>query len=126
VARSSEGLSALSIPHRRGEEAIDTENPWDAQDGDELEAEIMRADRKFGVDRRGTTLDEALDGPTLDQALARERAEGRTVDEILTLVDDGVPDLVSELVTEARFVADDFPSAEESALSIRKRAPGGH
>jgi hypothetical protein len=84
----------------------------------------MRADHTFGADLRGTTVDEALDGPTIDEALARERAEGRTVDEVLTLVDDGAPDLVSELVAEARFVADDFPSAEESALSIRTKAPG--
>ncbi len=107
-----------------GRKTIDTENPWEAQDGEELEAEIMRADHTFGADLRGTTVDEALDGPTLDQALARERVDGRTVDEVLTLVDDGAPDLVIELVAEARLVADDFPSAEESALSVRTRAPG--
>ena len=45
------------------------EGPWDENDGEELEAEIMRADHAFGADLRGTTEAEVLAGPSLDQAL---------------------------------------------------------
>jgi hypothetical protein len=103
---------------------MERDDPWDENDGEELEAEIMRADHAFGVDLRGTTEDEALAGQSLDQALARERPEARTVDEALEIVDDGDPDLEGELVGEGFIVRDDFASPEESALSVRERAPG--
>lgn len=103
---------------------MDSDDPWDEDDGEELEAEIMRADRPFGVDLRGTTLEEALAGESLDEALAQDRAEGRWVNEALEVVDDGVPDVEGELVAEGFLVTDDFASPEESALSIRADAPG--
>lgn len=34
---------------------MERDDPWDENDGQDLEAEIMRADRPFGADRRGTT-----------------------------------------------------------------------
>jgi hypothetical protein len=37
------------------EATMDTENPWDGDDGSELEAEIMRADHPFAADLEGTT-----------------------------------------------------------------------
>ena len=83
---------------------MDSDDPWDEDDGEELEAEIMRADRPFGVDLRGTTLEEALAGESLDEALAQDRAEGRRVNEALEVVDDGVPDVEGELVAEGFLV----------------------
>jgi hypothetical protein len=103
---------------------MEREDPWDENDGEELEAEIMRADHAFGVDLRGTTENEALAGQSLDQALARERPEARTNDEAIEIVDDGDPDVEGELVGEGFVVSDDFAAPEESALSVREGAPG--
>jgi hypothetical protein len=105
-------------------ENMDTDDLWDEDDGEELEAEIMRADHPFGVNLRGTTLEGVLAGESLDEALAQERPEGRTVNEALEVVDGGVPDVEGELVAEGFLVTDDFVSPEESALSIRADAPG--
>ena len=96
----------------------------DEDDGDELEAEIMRADHPFAADLRGTTAEEAVAGQGLDEALARERPEGRTTDEAVGLEDDGDPDEEGELVAEGSVERDEFASPEESALSIRDEAPG--
>jgi hypothetical protein len=103
---------------------MDTDDPRDEDDGEELEAEIMRADRPFGAASRGTTPEEALAGQGLDEALARERPDGRTTDEALGIVDDGEPDLEGELVAEGSLERDDYASPEESALSVRDDAPG--
>jgi hypothetical protein len=103
---------------------MDSENPWDGDDGSELEAEIMRADHAFGAELRGTTAEEAAEGEGLDEALARERPEGRTSDEALALLDDGDPDLEAELIAEGSTEADEYASPEEAALSVRDDAPG--
>jgi hypothetical protein len=103
---------------------MDTEDPRNEDDGDELEAEIMGANRPFAADRRGTTAEEAVEGESLDDALAREQPEGPTVDEALGLEDDGVPDEEGELVAEGSLEKDEFASPEESALSVRDEAPG--
>jgi hypothetical protein len=95
---------------------MERDDPWDENDGEELEAEIMRADHAFGADLRGTTEAEALAGPSLDQALAQERPEARTIDKAIEVVDDGTPDIEGELVVEGFLVSDDFASPEESAL----------
>ena len=101
-----------------------TDDPWEEQDGEELEAEIMRADHAFGVDARGTTPEEALEGLGLDEALARERPEGRTVDEVVGVEDDGALDEEGELIAEGSVERDEFASPEEAALSVREDAPG--
>ena len=103
---------------------MNSENPWDGDDGSELEAEIMRANRPFGADRRGTTPEEALEGEGLDEALAREQPEGRTTDEALEVVDDGDPDIEGELVAEGSIEPDEYASPEDAALSVRDEAPG--
>lgn len=103
---------------------MDSENPWDGDDGTELEAEIMRADHPFAADLQGTTPEEALAGQGLDAALARERPEGRTFDEALAVLDDGDPDVEGELVAEGSIEPDQYASPEEAALSIRNTAPG--
>ena len=103
---------------------METEDPWDGHDGEELEADIMRADHPFGVDLRGTTPEEALAGEGLEQALAEERPEGRTSDEVFEVVDDRDPDTESQLIAEGSLVSDEFPSPEDAALSIRDEAPG--
>jgi hypothetical protein len=77
-----------------------------------------------GSDRPGTTPEEALEGQGLDEALARERRDERTVDETIELADDGNPDVEGELVGEGFLVNEDYPSPEESALTIREEAPG--
>ena len=103
---------------------MDSENPWDEDDGTELEAEIMRADHPFAADLQGTTAEEALAGEGLDAALARERPEGRTTDEALSVLDDGDPDVEGELVAEGSIESDEYAAPEEAALSIRQTAPG--
>ena len=105
-------------------ERIDPDDPWEGDDGSELEAEIMRADHAFGAELRGTTAEEAVAGQSLDEALARERPEGRTTEEALEVVDDGVPDEEGELVAEGSLERDGFASPEEAALSVRDEAPG--
>jgi hypothetical protein len=103
---------------------MDRDDPWDENDGEELEAEIMRAYRPSGADLRGTTADEELAGIGLDEALTRERPEGRATDEVVAIEDDGTPDVEIELVADGTLESDRFASPEEAALSIRDRAPG--
>ena len=105
---------------------MDRDDPRDEDedDGEELEAEIMRADHPFAADLHGTTAEEAVAGQGLDEALARERPEGRTTDEAVGLEDDGTPDEEGELVAEGSVERDEFASPEEAALSIRDEAPG--
>jgi hypothetical protein len=96
----------------------------DADEGDELEAEIMQADRAFGAESVGTTAQEGLEGESLDQRLAEERPDRPSVDETLSVVDEGVSDDEDELVGEAVTQSDEFASPEEAALSVRDSAPG--
>ena len=103
---------------------METEDPWDEDGGDELEAEIMRADRPFGADLPGTTPEEALEGEGLEEALAEERPEPRPTDEAFEVADEGDPDVESQLVGEGEVVRDEFASPEEAALSVRDDAPG--
>jgi hypothetical protein len=103
---------------------MEREDPWDENDGEELEAEIMRADHPLGTESSGTTAEEEIEGLNLDEALARERPERRSVDEAVAVEDDGVPDTEGELVADASLESDEFTSPEEAALSIRDRAPG--
>jgi hypothetical protein len=105
------------------EATMDTENPWDGDDGSELEAEIMRADHPFAADL-GDDTEVTVAGQGLDAALARERPEGRTIDEALAIPDDGDPDVEDELVGEGSVESDEFASPEEAALSVRRDAPG--
>ena len=108
---------------------MDREDPWDDNEGEELEgeeleAEIMRADHPFGADLRGTTAEEQTDELSIDEALARERPEGRIVDEVVAIEDEGDPDVEAELVADDSTESDDFAAPEESALSVREDAPG--
>lgn len=63
-------------------------------------------------------------GTGLDEALARERPDARTIDEALAVVDDGVPDVEDELVAEGSLKRDEFASPGEAALSVQRDAPG--
>jgi hypothetical protein len=98
--------------------------PQDADETDELEAEIMRADHAFGMESVGTTAQEALEGETLDQRLAEERPERPGTDEVVSVVDEGLSDDEEELVGEAVNEHDEFASPEEAAITERDRAPG--
>ena len=98
--------------------------PQDANEDDELEAEITRADRAFASESVGTTAEEALEGETLDQRLAEERPERSGTEEVLSLIDDGLSDDEEELVGEAVLERDEFASPEEAAVTERDRAPG--
>ena len=63
------------------EAAVETEDRWDEDGDDELEAESMRAERPFGAELRGTTEKEALAGESLEEELAQERPERPPTDE---------------------------------------------
>jgi hypothetical protein len=103
---------------------MEDQEPRDADEGDELEAAIMQTDRAFGAESVGTTAEEGLEGESLDQRLAEERPDRPTVDETLSVVDDGVSDDEDELVGDTVRQRDEFASPEEAALSVRDDAPG--
>jgi len=103
---------------------MERDDPWEENDGEELEAEIMRADRPFAADRRGTTAEEELTDLSIDDAVARERPDVPATDVVVAIEDDGEPDLVGELSGVGSVEEDEFPSPEEAALSIREDAPG--
>ena len=96
----------------------------DEVEGDELEVEILRADHAFGAELPGTTAAEAIAGEGLDRALAEERPEPAAIDEVVSVVDDGVSDLEEELAGDVVFERDEFASPEEAALSVRETVPG--
>ena len=96
----------------------------DEVEGDELEASIMRADHAFGAELPGTTAAEAAAGESLDEALAQERAEPEAIEEVVSLFDDGVPDVEDELTGDAVVERDEFATPEEAALSVRDSVPG--
>ena len=104
---------------------METEDPWDEDGDEELEAEIMRADRPFGAELRGTTERQALVGESLDDELAQERPEGRATDEAVGLEGEGIPDVEGQLVSDDSVEEDEFASPEEAALTIRDQVPGG-
>jgi hypothetical protein len=96
----------------------------DELEGEELEAEILQTDHAFGAESFGTTAEEQLEGESLDAALAAERPEPPTVDEVVSVVDEGLVDDEDELVGEAVVDRDAFVSPEDAALSVRDIAPG--
>jgi hypothetical protein len=103
---------------------METEDPWNEDGDDELEAEILRADRPFGADRRGTTEAEQRAGESIDDELAQERPEGPATEEAVGLEAEGVPDLEGQLVSDDSIEEDEFASPEEAALTIRDEVPG--
>jgi hypothetical protein len=103
---------------------VDRDDPWDENGEEELEAEIMRADRPFGAELRGTTADEERAGESLEQQLAQERSERPATDEAVGLRADGLPDVEAQLISDDSTEEDEFASPEESALTIREEVPG--
>jgi hypothetical protein len=103
---------------------MEDQEPRDADDSDELEAAIMQTDHAFGAESVGTTAVEGLEGESLDERLAQERSERPSIDEVLSVVDEGVSDDEDELVGDAVLERDEFASPEEAALSVRDNAPG--
>ena len=102
-------------------------DPRDEDDearGEELEAEMLRADRPAGAESFGTTAEEEASEEGLDRALAQERPERVPTDEVLALVDDGENDTEKDLVGEGVNVRDEFAAPEEAAMSERDSAPG--
>ena len=57
---------------------MEDQEPRDADDGDELEATIMQADRAFAAESVGTTAEEGLEGESLEPATAEERPDRPT------------------------------------------------
>src|SRR6266487_231641 len=114
--RSSTGHPP-KIDERGG--VMEDQEPRDADDGDELEADIMQADHAFGAESVGTTVEEELTGESLDQRLAEERPDRPSVDAALSVIDEGPSDNEGELAAEAVIERDEFASPEEAALSVR-------
>jgi hypothetical protein len=106
------------------EGTMEPDDPWDENDGEELEAEIMRADHAFDVEADGTTAEEQRQSLSIDDALARERPEASVTDAAVVLEADGEPDVEDELVAEGFAEEDEFASPEDAAISVRDRAPG--
>jgi hypothetical protein len=106
------------------EDLMEDQEPRDADEGDELEAAIMQTDHAFGAESVGTTAEEGLEGESLDQRLAEERSDRPSLDEALSVVDEGLSDDESELVGDAVTQRDEFASPEEAAMSVRDNVPG--
>lgn len=106
-------------------EDIDPRNEGDDEyESEELEAEILRADRPFAVDRFGTTVEEAEAGEGLDRALAQEVPEPERADDALQLTEELGPDDEDELVASGVREVDPFAPPEAVALEIEDDAPG--
>jgi hypothetical protein len=103
---------------------MERDDPWDENDGEEQEAEIMRADHPFGMGLRGTTAEEALEGESIADELRQEQPEVEPVEETLEIEAEGTFDVERELVGDGSVVEDRFASPEEAALSVRDDAPG--
>ena len=103
---------------------MDDVDPRDADESDELEADIMQADHAFGAESVGTTVEEELAGESLDERLAEERPDRPSIDAALSVIDEGLSDDEGELVGDAVTERDEFASPEEAAMSVRERAPG--
>jgi hypothetical protein len=101
----------------------------DETESEQLEAEILRANRPFAGDRWGTTAEEEVAGEGLDRALAEEvpdepaSAEAAS-DVALEIVDDDLTDEEKELVDDAAIERDPFAAPEETAVTVRDDAPG--
>ena len=90
---------------------MEDNEPRDADEGDELEATIMRADHAFGAESVGTTVDEELAGESLDQRLTEERPDRPGTDATVSVVDEGeLADEEKELVGDAVIERDEFAS----------------
>ena len=98
--------------------------PSDEDEGEELEAQIERADHAFGAGLVGTTAEEQVEGESLDQRLAEERPERPATEDALAIVDEGPTDDEAELVGDVAPQHDPFASPEEAALTLRDGAPG--
>jgi hypothetical protein len=97
----------------------------DEHESQELEAEIMRADRPFASGRFGETAREAREGEGLDRALAQEVPEPDRVEEDVEIRDEAAADTEDQLIGEAVVEADPFTPPEEAAMEIEDEAPGG-
>ena len=98
--------------------------PQDTDEGEELEAEMLRADRPYGADRHGVTAEEAREGDSLERELALEEPDGPSVDQAFEISEDDVPDDEPELVGDGAVERDAFVAPEETALTVRDEAPG--
>jgi hypothetical protein len=96
----------------------------DEAESEQLEAEILRANRPFASDRWGTTAQEEVAGEGLDRALAEEVPEDTPTDEAVAVVDDAPTDDEKELVGDAVDELDPFAAPEEAAFTVRDDAPG--
>ena len=103
---------------------MEDQEPRDADEGDELEATIMQADRAFAAESVGTTAEEGLEGESLDKRLSEETPDRASADETVSVVDEGLSDEEDELVGDAVTQRDEFASPEEAAMSVRDAAPG--
>ena len=96
----------------------------DQHESEELEAEIMRADRAFASGRFGETAEEARAGEGLDRALAQEVPEPDRVDEDLEIRDEAAAATEDQLIGQAVVERDPFTPPEEAAMAIEDAAPG--
>jgi len=105
---------------RDSEGAVDP----DEDPGEELEAEIERANRPFGSSSFGTTAEEQLRGESLEDKLREELPSKEPDEDQLALEDSGGADDEDELVATGSYEHDPYVSPEEAAMSVRDSAPG--
>jgi len=98
--------------------------PRDIDEGEALEAEILRADRPFGSELPGITAEEAEQGESLEEHLAEERPDRAPVEDAVAVLDEGPLDDEDELVGDVAIEHDHFAAPEEAAVTIRDDAPG--
>jgi hypothetical protein len=105
-------------------ERLDPDLDPDDEPGEDLEAMIELADHAFGAESFGTTAEEQLQGESLDERLAEERPD-RPLSDIETAIEDAdAPDDEAQMVGDAVVEIDLLVAPEDSAVTIRDRAPG--
>jgi hypothetical protein len=107
-------------PDRDAEGGVDP----DEDPGEELEAEIERANRPFGSSSFGTTAEEQLRGESLEDKLREELPSNPADENQLALEDSGGSDDEDELVATGSYEHDPYVAPEEAAMSVRDQAPG--
>ena len=96
--------------------------------GDELEAEMGRADGPYASESFGVTAAEEEEGESLSRRLAEElpdrdgAGDGGPSEDYVALEDDADGD--PELVGEGHRDHDPFLAPEESAVTVRRTVPG--
>jgi hypothetical protein len=92
---------------------------------DDLETMIEEMDRPMGSDLTGTTAEEQLRDPSLEERIAREGSRRVDRAEGIELAEDAAEDDEPELIGDEAENGDEVVAPEERAMRETRDAPGG-